>query len=63
MAELAGAALLPAAGGAALTPHPPAPQGRDGGAFGGPLTQRLVEGGGQARTVNDGRRGGGGLVP
>lgn len=58
MAELAGAALLPAAGGAALTPDPPAPQGGDGGALDGP------EGlGAQARTVNDLGRGSGGLVP
>lgn len=63
MAVVACAALLPAAGCTALAPHPPAPQGVDGGAFGGLVTVRLVEGGAQARTVNDRRRGSRGLVP
>jgi len=61
VAELAVAALLPAAGATALTPHPPAPQGRDGVAFGGPLTQRL--GGPQARAGNGRGRGRWRLVP
>ena len=61
VAVLAVATLLSAAGSTALAPHPPAPQSRDGRAFGWPLM--LVEGGTQARTVNNRWRGSGGLVP
>lgn len=63
MTVLAGAALLPTAGGTSLAPHPSTPQGRDGGAFGGFLTQRLVEGGAQTGTVKNRGRRRGGLVP
>lgn len=56
------AALLPAAGDAAFTPHPSAPQRRDGGAF-SLWTVGLVQGRRQARTVQDGRRNRWGLIP
>lgn len=63
VAVLAVAALFPAAGGTSLAPHSSAPQSRDRGAFGAPLTERFVEGGAQARTVKDGGRGSWGLIP